>query len=59
MSKLEDVLLIEGLKANRISISQLCDQDFFVKFTWGKFMVIDEFDQCAMEEHGLMTTITY
>ena len=27
LPKLEDVLLVEGLKANLISISQLCDQD--------------------------------
>ena len=35
MPKLEDVLLVEGLKANLISISELCDQDLFVKFNMG------------------------
>ena len=41
LPKLEDVLLVEGLKANLISISQFCDQDLFVKFTKGTCTVMD------------------
>ena len=33
MRKLENVLLVEGLKPNLINISQLCDQNLFFKFT--------------------------
>ncbi|KAG9458354.1 hypothetical protein H6P81_002862 [Aristolochia fimbriata] len=33
LPKLTNVLLVEGLKANLISISQLCDQNLYVKFT--------------------------
>ena len=33
MPKLENVLLVDGLKVNLISISQLCDDNLFVQFT--------------------------
>ena len=33
MPKLENVLLMNEIKVNIISISQLCDQNLFVKFT--------------------------
>ena len=33
MPKLENVLLVDGLKVNLISISQLCDDNLFVRFT--------------------------
>ena len=33
MPKLENVLLVNGLKVNLISNSQLCDQNLFVQFT--------------------------
>ena len=39
--KLRDVLLVKGLKFNLISISQLSDQDLFVKFTKGKCIVLN------------------
>ena len=39
--KLRDVLLVDGLKANLISINQLCDQDLFVKFTNDRCVVLD------------------
>ena len=41
LPKLKDVLRVDGLKANLISISQLCDQDLFVKYTKDKCIVID------------------
>ena len=41
LSKLRDVPLVGGLKANLISINQLCDQDLFVKFTNDRCVVLD------------------
>ena len=38
--KLRDVLLIDGLKANLIRISQLCDQNLFVNFIKDKCIII-------------------
>ena len=42
LPKLRDVLLIDGLKANLISISQLCDQDLFVRFINDICIVLDQ-----------------
>ena len=44
MPKLRDVLLVEELKANLITISQLYDQDIFVKFTKDKCVVLSRFE---------------
>ena len=44
MPKLEEVLLVETLKANPMSIKQLCDQDLFVKFTKEKCSVLSQAD---------------
>ena len=38
-----NVLYVEGLKVNLLSISQICDQDFMVLFSKGKCLVMDEF----------------
>ena len=38
-----NVLYVEGLRVNLLSISQICDQDFMVLFSKGKFLVMDEF----------------
>ena len=37
-----NVLYVEGLKVNLLSISQICDQDFMVLFSKGKCLVMDE-----------------
>ena len=45
LSKLPDianVLYVEGLKVNLLSISQICDQDFMVLFSKGKCIVMEE-----------------
>ncbi|KAG9454485.1 hypothetical protein H6P81_007389 [Aristolochia fimbriata] len=42
LPKLKNVLLVDGLKANLISISQLCDQNMYVKFTKDGCKVMDE-----------------
>ncbi|XP_058784316.1 uncharacterized protein LOC131659095 [Vicia villosa] len=40
--KLENVLLVKGLTANLISISQLCDQGFNVRFTKDECVITNE-----------------
>ena len=42
-------MLVECLKANLISISQLCDQDLHVKFSKDKCSVFDKSEKCVME----------
>ena len=41
-SDIANVLYVEGLRVNLLSISQICDQDFMVLFSKGKCLVIDE-----------------
>ena len=38
-----NVLYVEGLRVNLLSISQICDQDFMVLFSMEKCLVMDEF----------------
>ena len=38
-----NVLYVEGLRVNLLSISQICDQDFVVIFSKGKCLVLNEF----------------
>ena len=47
--RLNSVLHVKGLKANLISISQLCDQNLFVKFTKNNCKVFNTFEKCVME----------
>ena len=44
--KLENDLLVNGIKVKLISISQLCDQNLFVKFTKYKCLVINNTNTC-------------
>ena len=37
-----NVLYVEGLRVNLLSIIQICDQDFMVLFSKGKCLVVDE-----------------
>ena len=37
-----NVLYVEGLRVNLLSISQICDQDFTMLFSKGKCLVMDE-----------------
>ena len=37
-----NVLYVEGLRVNLLSISQICDQDFILLFSKGKCLVMDE-----------------
>ena len=43
LPEIANVLYVEGLKVNLLSISQICDQDFMVLFSKGKCLVMDEF----------------
>ena len=40
---ISNVLYVEGLRVNLLSIIQICDQDFMVLFSKGKCLVMDEF----------------
>ena len=42
LQDIANVLYVEGLRVNLLSISQICDQDFMVLFSKGKFHVTDE-----------------
>ena len=44
---IEDVLLVNGLKQNLLSISQLCDKNCKVVFESNKCFVLDK-DECAL-----------
>lgn len=46
---LHKVLLVDNLKANLISISQLCDDDLLVQFTKDQCRVLDSSNKCVME----------
>ena len=42
LPNIANVLYVEGLKVNLLSISQICDQDFMVLFSKGKCLVMNE-----------------
>jgi hypothetical protein len=41
-TSIKDVLYVEGLKHNLLSISQLCDKGFKIKFTKDECLIEDE-----------------
>ena len=45
---LEEALYVEGLKANLISISQICDKEFNVQFSQNLCKVFDLNGNCVM-----------
>lgn len=45
LRNLEDGMLVEGLTAKLISISQLCDQDLRVNFTRSEFIVMNKYQK--------------
>ncbi|KAG9444874.1 hypothetical protein H6P81_016214 [Aristolochia fimbriata] len=49
LPRLQNVLLVQGLKANLISISQLCDENLQVHFTSEKCLVADHESNLVME----------
>ena len=42
LSDIANVLYVEGLRVNLLSMSQICDQDFMVPFSKGKYLVLNE-----------------
>ena len=46
LPKLTNVCLVESLKANLISISQLCDENLFVRFTKKNCFVVNDREKC-------------
>ena len=42
LTNIANVLYVEGLRVNLLSISQICDQDFMVVFSKGKCFVLNE-----------------
>ncbi|MCH79439.1 gag-protease polyprotein [Trifolium medium] len=50
LPKLDNVLLVRGLKANLISISQLCDQGMEVNFNKGECLVTDILGKVIMKD---------
>ena len=38
-----NILYVEGLRVNLLSISQICDQDFMVLFSKGKCLVMNKY----------------
>jgi len=49
MPILDNVLLVKGLTANLISISQLCDQGLKVNFSKPKCQIVDEKGEVIMK----------
>ena len=47
--RLNNVLHVDGLKANLICISQIRDIDLTVNFTHEKYIMIDSFRNCALK----------
>lgn len=55
--KLMNVKLVEGLSANIISISQLCDQGYSIKFSKEKCEVLNADSNLLYQEPGCQITI--
>ena len=49
MPKLDNVLLVDGLKVNLISISQLCDDNLIIQFTKGSCLVTNNSNLCVIK----------
>ncbi|KAH9780169.1 hypothetical protein KPL71_007985 [Citrus sinensis] len=49
--KLDNVLHVEDLKENLLSISQICDQNLFVNFDRNKCRILDVDGNCILEGH--------
>ncbi|XP_012852378.1 PREDICTED: uncharacterized protein LOC105971989 [Erythranthe guttata] len=49
LPKLKNVLFVEGLTSNLISISQLCDQDLEVRFNKFTCRVLDKDENCVIQ----------
>jgi len=52
LPRLDNVLLVKGLTANLISISQLCDQGLSVNFSKSECLITDEKGNVSMKGTG-------
>ena len=50
LPRLKSVLHVEGLKANLISTSQLCDQNLLMKFIKNTCKVLNDSQECVWKE---------
>ena len=48
-SRLKSVFHVDGLEANIISISHICDLDLYVNFTREKCSVMDNYGNCVLK----------
>ena len=48
---LKDILYIKGLKANLLSITQICDENFLVQFSKKGYVIINEVGIQVLEEY--------
>ena len=51
---MKDVLYIKGLKANLLSITQICDEDFLVQFSKKGCIIINEEGIQVFEGNGIL-----
>lgn len=49
MPRLKNVFLVDDLKSDLLSISQLCDQSMLVNFIKNTCIIINDFDKVIME----------
>ena len=54
---LKDMLYIKGLKANLLSITKICDEDFLVQFSKKGCIIINEEGIQVLEGIGLQTIV--
>lgn len=55
MSKLSNVYLVDGLKTNLISISQLCDSHHEVRFSSNECIIVDNKGKSLVHEKKILT----
>ncbi|XP_062080702.1 uncharacterized protein LOC133785489 [Humulus lupulus] len=49
LPRLKDVMLVEGLRANLLSISQICDQGYTVNFDSNRCYVVNDQDEIILQ----------
>lgn len=57
--KLDNVLLVQGLWANILNISQLCDEGWKVNFNHNLCLVKDQANNCVMEGKKVFRKVLY
>ena len=57
LPNITNVLYVEGLRVNLLSMSQICDQEFMVLFSKRKFLAVNEFGKKLIS--GVCTLFNY